>query len=547
MAMTPLETDVLIIGAGSNGLEAGAYLSKAGLKVLALEKRYEMGGGLLTEEVTFPGYIHNTHAIYMMMVDYAPLYKDLDLESYNVKHIHPSLQFCLPLSDGRSVRLYSDVEKTCKSFAEFSKKDAESYRELYHLCKKCVDEFIAPATYAPPLSIIDTVVKMQASDVGKTVMEYSERTARDIVEEHFENEHIRALLLYILCHWGAEYDQAGLGFLCLLYLNRASNYRLVKGGSHVVAQALGKIIHENNGVTVNNIRIKRIIVEDGTAKGVELDDGTKIKTRVVISTLNPHQTFLELIGKDNLEKDFLGKIEGWQWEKYALCPIHLALEYAPDFRAAKNNPDVNKAFVYLLGFETEEDVIEEYDTIFKGELSSTPRFNCCFPSLHDPSQVVAPAPLGRQTGLISTMAPYDLKEWGKDRWYNYEFKQEYINRYIDGLGKYAPNIAKDQVLWSYISTPVDVENKLSNMRKGGFKAGLYHPLQMGYNRPNDECSSTRTPIKNLYVGGASTYPGGCVIWGPGYNVANAVVADMGITRWWKEPEMVTECRKKGLL
>ena len=77
MAMTPLETDVLIIGAGSNGLEAGAYLSKAGVKVLALEKRYEMGGGLLTEEVTFPGYIHNTHAIYMMMVDYAPFIKTL--------------------------------------------------------------------------------------------------------------------------------------------------------------------------------------------------------------------------------------------------------------------------------------------------------------------------------------------------------------------------------------------------------------------------------------------------------------------------------------
>ena len=85
------------------------------------------------------------------------------------------------------------------------------------------------------------------------------------------------------------------------------------------------------------------------------------------------------------------------------------------------------------------------------------------------------------------------------------------------------------------------------MRKGGFKAGLYHPLQMGYNRPNDECSSTRTPIKNLYVGGASTYPGGCVIWGPGYNVANRVAEDLGIDKWWQEPPGVTKARENGLL
>ncbi|MDO8785288.1 MAG: hypothetical protein Q7J12_03635, partial [Syntrophales bacterium] len=151
------------------------------------------------------------------------------------------------------------------------------------------------------------------------------------------------------------------------------------------------------------------------------------------------------------------------------------------------------------------------------------------------------------TGLISSMAPYDLKNGGKDKWLNYKFRQEYIDKSIATLTKYAPNIVRDKVLETYISTPADVENKLADMVKGGIKQGQYHPLQMGYNRPNDECSSTRTPIKNLYVGGASTYPGGCVIWGPGYIVANAVAEDLGIKKWWKEPEKVTRAKKLGLL
>ena len=110
--------DIIIIGAGPNGLEAGAYLSKAGLKVLVLERRYECGGGLWTEESTLPGFLHSTHAVYMMMVDFAPVYPDFRLEEdYKVHHLYPDLQFAMPLSDGRCVCIYKDIDRTCKSFA----------------------------------------------------------------------------------------------------------------------------------------------------------------------------------------------------------------------------------------------------------------------------------------------------------------------------------------------------------------------------------------------------------------------------------------------
>jgi len=536
--------DVIIVGAGPNGLEAASYLSKAGVKVLVLERRYELGGGLATEEITLPRYFHNTHAIYMMMVDYAPLYQDFDLEAtYNCSHIFPELQFVLPLLDGRAVCIYNDVEKTCKNFARFSSHDAEAYRELYHLSKQCVDEFIAPATFVPPLPILEALGKMQSCEVGKLVAEYSEKPAIEIVEQYFENEHIKALMLYLACHWGVEYDQGGLGYLVLLYLNRAGNYRLVRGGSHQIASALGKIIHQNGGAVINNQRIKRFIIEGGAAKGVELADGTRIESRMVLSTIDPHQTFLELTGENNLEEEFVEKLRLWQWEKYSLLGIHLALEEPPLFTAAQKDPGLNEAFIYVLGYETAEDFTRYCDAIYQGKIADMPGFNCCFPSVLDPLQ----APSNRCTGLISQMAPYDLKEGGPDRWYDLAFQEEVAENSLATLNRYAPNITPDKVLWKYISTPTGVEDKFPNMVKGGIKQGAYDPLQMGYQRPNDDCSTTRTPIKNLYLGGASCYPGGCVIWGSGYVAANQIAEDLGVARWWKEPPLVTSAREKGLL
>jgi phytoene dehydrogenase-like protein len=145
------EYDVIIIGSGPNGLEIGAYLSKAGQRVLLLEKRYEAGGGLATEQITLPDYFHNTHAIFHMMVDYAPVYQDFKLEEqYLVKHIFPDLQWALPTPDGKCLCVYIDVEKTCQSIAQFSQKDADAYRDMYRECDELMREMVGPQTFVKP-------------------------------------------------------------------------------------------------------------------------------------------------------------------------------------------------------------------------------------------------------------------------------------------------------------------------------------------------------------------------------------------------------------
>ena len=258
--------DVILIGAGPNGMEIGGYLAKAGQKVLLLDKRYEVGGGLATEEVTIPGYFHNTHAIYHMMVDYAPIYQDFKIEEeYRVKHIYPPLQFAMPLSDGRCLCLYQDVDKTCASIAKFSQKDAESYRQMHARFHELVDSFVAPATFVPPEPAPLQAAKLELTEIGREITAFSEKTPEEVVNELFEDDHVRTLMLYICCMWGLDYNQSGVGYLIPLYLNRATNYRLVAGGSHRMSNALLKMVVDNKGMVQSCVRIKRIIMETANA------------------------------------------------------------------------------------------------------------------------------------------------------------------------------------------------------------------------------------------------------------------------------------------
>ncbi len=535
--------DVIIIGAGPNGLAIGAYLSKAGEKVLLLEKRLEEGGGLMTEQVTIPEYYHNTHAIYMMMVDMAPVYPDFQLEEkYDVHHVYPELQVAMPFSDGRSLCIYQDVDKTCESLAQFSKNDAESYRQLHAQCDEFMKNILGPQTYVPMDAAPIAAAKMATTQLGRDLTDISEKPPLDIICDHFESDQVRTLMLYMCTHWGLDYQQAGVSYMVPIYFNRMTNYRLTKGGSHRVSNALYKSVFENQGQIRQSVRIKRIIIENGEAKGVELENGTQyFAEKAVVSTIDPHQTFLDYVGKDNLEQDFTDMIENYMWEKWSLSNLHLALSEPPNFKAAATNPDINNAFIHILGYETMAELTDHYDMMSNGEVPEKAAFNCCFPSVHDPYQ----APPGRASGVISEMAVFDLKDGGSEKWLDRNYRAAFAERQVATLEKYVTNISKDEILFTYMTTPQDIQNKYASMVKGGYKHGAYHPLQMGFLRPNQDCSHYRTPVKNLYVGGASVCPGGMIIWGPGYNCANAIADDFGIEKWWTEPEMVTKARENN--
>lgn len=541
------EYDGIIIGAGPNGLTVGAYLAKAGLKVLALDRRFEIGGGLATENLTLPGLLIDSHAIYHMMVDYAPLFNDLELDTkYDLGWIYPDLQIVMPFPDGTYLALYKDPERSYESIKKFSPKDAESFRDFASWSQEATDLFLAPASYVNPVPPLEQVVKLEANEITRRADEMTGLSPKQIVDDLFENDRVRALFLYLATMWGMDYDLEGVGYLVPLLINRAWHFRLCQGGSHHIAHLLGKLISENGGKVLSGQMIKRIIIEDGEAKGVEFEDGKIIKAgKFVCSSINPHQTFFELVGEQYLDTDLNTRLKDWRYSDYSFFTVHMALYEPPAFKVAESDPGLNNALIYLVGYEGEEDLVNHLKAVKRGELVDG-GFNCCFPSVHDPTRVNRhPSSEIRHIGLISMeCAPYNLKDGGPEGWYR--LRRDYAERCKATLSKYAPNMTKENIAWDYIGTPLDIEHKFPDMKQGCFKQGAYLPLQMGYFRPNEYCCEHSTPIKKLYMAGACTHSGGMITYGPGYCATQKIAEDLGIEKWWPEPDHVKRAREAGL-
>ena len=235
--------DVAIIGAGPNGLICGAYLAKAGLKVILLENRHETGGGLDTLE--FAGFKYNPHAIYHMMAEVMPAYKDFDLRSRGVKYIYPDVQAACILKTGKPLILYKDPQKTADFIgAEFSEKDGKEYARMYADFRAYSEEILMPLTYVPPVSAIEqTQVLDAAGDVGQRFNEIAEQTPLDILNAYNFNEPVKAGLLNLFLMWGmSPYE---VGFLFPLYVYRMTQSALVAGGSHRLSSAIYRTFIEN--------------------------------------------------------------------------------------------------------------------------------------------------------------------------------------------------------------------------------------------------------------------------------------------------------------
>ncbi|MEM4408896.1 MAG: NAD(P)/FAD-dependent oxidoreductase, partial [Candidatus Caldarchaeum sp.] len=333
--------DIIVIGGGPNGETLASYLQRAGARVLLIERRHEMGGGLLTED--FAGFRFNLHATYMMMAELMPPVHDLFLQQYGVEFIRPQVQMALFYEREKALVFYLDPQKTAESIARLAPGDDRKFLKLYNEFKEVCDKCLIPQTYVPPMAPAELTAMLSQSEIGKKVLDWSEMSPLEILDSYeIKDERVKAALLYLGCKWGVEPDLVGIGYMFPIYVYRMLNAALVRGGTHRLNSAIMRSGYEAGLKAMELAEVKKIIIEDGRAVGVVVEEfGSEIKevrAKAVVSTLNPPKTFLELVGEDKLDPNFASTIKEWQWDEWSLFCIHLGMKTLPKYKAEKTEP-----------------------------------------------------------------------------------------------------------------------------------------------------------------------------------------------------------------
>lgn len=518
--------DVVIIGAGHNGLILANYLARAGVSVLCCEKRLEAGGGLSTEEVTIPGFYHNLHSFFHDAVEIAPFYKDLEMERFGTEYIRPPVQLGMALSGNKCLIIHEDIDITINNILKFSFQDAQEYKKLHDGYAEFIEAIVLPALFTPPFAPSHQVDMLEKTKEGREFMRLSRLSPKDAVKEAFENEALRASILFqLLIPRGVVHDYHGLGMLMPLIVTQAEKSHICVGGSHALAHALWKALLSAGGKLRGCMGVKKILVKDGKAYGVVLENGDEVHaSKAVVSTAAFKQTFLHLVGKEHLPSDFVKQVQNFKLDEFSIFSVHLALKEPPRYASASFNTDMDKAFKVGVGFESVNDFDDMFVSIRRGELPKPALYAAC-PTLFDPKQ----APDGLHTAFLWQPAPFQLngKKWD-------DVKDDYARECLKKWQEAAPNMNEKNIIKYKVYTPEDIPKKIQSMCRGGVFLGRMTQDQLDYFRPFPELSQYRTPIQNLYLAGACTHPGGGILGACAYNAATVMAEDLGFNRWWEK-------------
>ena len=527
--------DGIILGAGHNGLVLQAYAAKAGLKVLTIERRHVAGGGLATvEDPRHPGFLHNTHAFFHRALTEMPWYRDLELERHGASYIEPELNVAMLLRDGRVLEWWTDFERTHASFARLSERDAATLKRWHDDFVPIVRKILAPEASAPPLPRERRRALLEASPEGRRLLEVSRLSPIEFVEREFEHPAIRAGLLFFNGLREVDLRVPGFGHHIAALLASPAKAQMARGGSAALAQALEAAVVEAGGEIRLRTVPSRILVENGRAVGVETSGGEVIRARhFVASSLNPHQTFLELMDEADVPREWRERAERFEYNLLApLFALNLNLAEPPRYEAI-NRAGLPEPFMVMLGldhFEQYPEIVRHHEA---GTVPPTVMWGAC-PTLFDPSQ----APAGKHTAFMWEKLPYHLNgdpaNWDRA-------KDTHGREMLKLWREYAPNLGA-AVMSSFTRSPLDVERTFSNMRHGDLLIGAFTNDQVGANRPFPGAGQFRAHIPGLYLCGSACHPGGNITGLPGYNAAQVLLADLGIAAGWAPPPIEERLR-----
>src|SRR5262245_26576643 len=349
--------DGIVIGAGHNGLTLAAYLSRAGLRIEVVEKNARFGGGTCTEEPSLPGYRFNLHSNFFIGFRHAPLMRDLELYRYGFAYVEPPVQQAAAFRDGSCVVIHKDLDATCLSLARFSKRDAESFRDLHHFYVK-LRPLLTSLLYNAPLPI-DALRDRLSGPQGRELLSHAQHDLFSVVRKHFDDDRIRTLFT-LLMHVITAESEPGAGIVFPAIFANVADLALPVGGSASLAEALRRIVETGGGAVLTASEVKEIVVRNGRATGIRLGNGDTIDgRRFVASTIDAPAT-MRMAGEQLFPDGVRQKLNTWHWGRHSLVTLHLALRDRPHYRSAVFDPDIDRAFNILFRMDHIDQVARSF-------------------------------------------------------------------------------------------------------------------------------------------------------------------------------------------
>ncbi len=519
--------DAIVIGGGHNGLVTAAYLARAGKRVVVLERRHVLGGAAVTEEV-FPGFTFSVCS-YVVSLLRPEIIRELDLPRHGLE-ILPLDGTFTPMPSGDYLWRVNDHARTRREIARHSRVDAEAYDE-YGKAMVEMGRFVKPIlgmtppdpTSLAPKGLKDLFFLLRRFQKLPPEDQYNQvqlmtMSAIDFLDQWFETDVLKATMsasgiigtflgvrspgtAYVLLHhYMGEIDGA------------FRSWGFARGGTGAISNAIAEAAREA-GVEIRvKAPVEKILLQGDRAVGVALENGDELRAPLVCSSVDPRLTFFRFVGEKHLDGEFVEDIRRYKF-RGSSGKVNLALDGLPDFRALPGTgPHLRGAISMSPSVEYME---RAYDDAKYGRFSRRPYIDIVIPSLTDPSV----APPGKHVmSCFVQYAPYHLKEGTWD-----EKREEFGDTVVDTIAEHAPNL-KNIILDRQVLTPLDLEREFG-LTEGNIFQGELSLEQLFFLRPAPKWAQYRSPIRNLYMCGSATHPGGGIMGAPGRNAAMKILAD----------------------
>ncbi|OGO57004.1 MAG: amine oxidase [Chloroflexi bacterium RBG_16_72_14] len=517
----------MVVGGGHNGLVNGAYLARAGLRTLVLERRHLVGGAAITEEL-YPGFSFTTFS-YALSLLRPDIVQELDLVRHGFMPLLMSSTFA-PMENGDYLLLGQDHGVNQQEIARHSRHDADAYDRFNHDVTKVL-QALKPLLDAPPpnlfsddpeelLALAGLGARFRAlpKDVLHNTVRLLTGSAADFLDDYFESDILKGYLAsssIIGTKVGPRSQGSGLVLLYHLLGEHDGEFgawSFHKGGNGGFTQVLARAARSFGAEIRLETPVSNVITRDGRATGVALADGSEFHAPIVVSALDPRRTFTELVDPRELPGDLVDAIRRFRFQGTS-AKVNFALDGLPVYPALAGREDHYRGFTNI---GPSIDYLERaFDDAKYGWYSQRPYLDCAIQSTIDPDM----APPGKHVmSCFVQYVPYRLRgsDWEAERQNLGDTVQRTLESFFPGFSSL--------VLHREVVTPLDIEQTVG-LSEGNIFAGEFLAPQMYFFRPAPGWSDYRTPIAGYYQCGSGTHPGGCVIGAPGKLAAQAIVKD----------------------